>query len=430
MTQRSKADPILQPYGANGTELSTGGFMSKRETLNGVRQSGFHSARESQYTSVSKDNLALEVQMNSELNGPNNFVECSQSNEKQSSEQESSRVSDILLRRSENQELHSPMVIEESQGYMSPLDFQLIKERQVPPLAESNNDKIVVPLINQNTHFIQSFLSQSSTSNAKTSGWNIDFDQNNIPSQIHKSTNSNLNSSPVQFQMKSSFSQQQIHEYIEHMNKEKNCFVKLKVDENSSKSIVIESNSIKNLYQLHNIMTLGSFAAQESNKNQSFDNLAILNNQQMAMMSSFANNVTATHDAVEFKEIERHSFDFEDKESADKINIQQKQTSEEPETFIAKSALLTKSEDPIKLSFKPPFVANFPDFNYLKTLTEGTNEDEKTNDDQLKFIQGEESRNIMLRLINTNTYKSNEEDDSKLDYSGTMQTANFKKTNS
>lgn len=48
-----------------------GGFVSKRDT----KGQSMNSAR-SEYTSLS-NNLALEVQLVSELNGPENFVECS-----------------------------------------------------------------------------------------------------------------------------------------------------------------------------------------------------------------------------------------------------------------------------------------------------------------------------------------------------------------
>lgn len=182
------------------------------------------------------------------------------------------------------------MIIEESQGFMSPLDLRLISgQQEVLVPAEDLDDKIVVPLLTQGTQYIQSFLSQSGISLAKTSGWNMDLDQNNIPSQIHKSTHSNLHGSPLQIQVKSSYSQQQIQECIDQVAKDKGSFVKLRLDDVSSRSIVIESNSIKQLVQLHNLMALGSFAAQDSVKNQSFDNLPILNNQRLPLLGSFVN---------------------------------------------------------------------------------------------------------------------------------------------
>lgn len=54
-----------------------------------MRKHSLNSARESEYTSAVSNNLALEVQLTSELNGPGNFVECSQTNEPSNSRPQS-----------------------------------------------------------------------------------------------------------------------------------------------------------------------------------------------------------------------------------------------------------------------------------------------------------------------------------------------------
>jgi hypothetical protein len=53
--------------------------LLKRDTR---KRFSINSARESVATSVMSNNLALQVQCSSELNGPQNFVECSQTSER------------------------------------------------------------------------------------------------------------------------------------------------------------------------------------------------------------------------------------------------------------------------------------------------------------------------------------------------------------